>query len=108
MEIKRAALGRHVAALAIGILTISFLPLFNFAAAQDVTDEIRQEQSKARQQQRLEELRRQEQIKQLQRDQKINEQQQELDRIRRQAPRSDTQSEARFLPGPATIGSAAG
>ena len=79
MEIKKAALMRHVPTLGIGILTITFLPLCNLATAQDVTDEIRQEQSKARQQQRLEELRRQEQIKQLQRDQKINEQQQELD-----------------------------
>src|SRR5688572_30919985 len=53
----------------IGILTITILPLCNLATAQDLTDEIRQEQSKARQQQRLEQLRRQEQIKQLQRDQ---------------------------------------
>ena len=59
MELKKAALMHHVAILAIRILTFIVSPFCNLAAAQDVTDEIRQEQSKARQQQRLEDLRRQ-------------------------------------------------
>ena len=89
MQMKKAA-PSNLTMFIIGILTIILLPS-NLAAAQDVTDEIRQEQTKARQQQRLNELRRQEQIRQLQRDQKAHEQQQRLDQMQRQASPSHGQ-----------------
>jgi Na+-transporting methylmalonyl-CoA/oxaloacetate decarboxylase gamma subunit len=73
------------------IVIFAIVLMSKVAAAQDVTDEIRQEQTKARQQQRLEDLRRQEQVRQLQRDQKAREQQQRLDQIQRQTAPSDGQ-----------------
>src|SRR5688500_10156260 len=80
---------RNLTIFILAILTTILMP--NLPAAQDVTDEIRQEQTKTRQQQRLDELRRQEQIRQLERDQKAHEQQQRLEQMQRQAAPSGGQ-----------------
>ena len=56
----------------------------NLWAAADQLEEIRQEQTKTRQQEQVKELRQREQIENLKRDQQINQSQQELDQLKQQ------------------------